>query len=301
MEQKTSSVFVAIIGRPNVGKSSLLNRLVGEKTAIVSPKPQTTRTRITGILTREPVQYVFIDTPGIHHPRTKLGGRMAKAAEDSVSEGDVVLMLFEPRDGLNPVEEEMLAALKGGGVPAVALINKIDTVREGMVLLEKRAQLEATGAFAQVLVASAETGEGTDVLLEALATYAMEGPHFFADDIFTDQPEKQLVAELVREKLLLHMDKEIPHGTAVEVDRFSEREQGKSPVIDIDVIIYCEKKSHKGMIIGKGGQKLKLIASEARKESEQLLGAKVNMQCWVKVRDGWRDNETLLNRMGFKP
>lgn len=300
MQDNSSSVFVAIIGRPNVGKSSLLNRLVGEKTAIVSPKPQTTRTRITGVLTKAPVQYVFSDTPGLHNPRTKLGGRMAKAAKDSVAEGDVVLMLFEPTTPLNEVEREMVEALKNGGTTAIAAINKIDTIREGMVLLEKRAELEALNVFEEVRVVSAESGEGCSELLEVLARHAAEGPHFFDENVFTDQPEKQLVAELVREKLLLHMEKEIPHGTAVEVERFKEISKNGKDVIEIDVTIYCEKKSHKGMIIGKNGQKLKQIATEARRDCEDLLGTKVFLQCWVKVRDGWRDNENMLNNMGFK-
>lgn len=293
---QTSSVFVAIIGRPNVGKSSLLNRLVGEKAAIVSPKPQTTRTRITGILTKGPVQYVFTDTPGIHTPRTKLGKRMTKAAGDSAAEGDVVLMLFEPEGALRPVELEMAAALKGKN--AFGLVNKADTIRLGEKLAQRKAELEELGVFSRIDIVSAATGEGCEELLEQLAAHAAEGPHFFADDMYTDQPEKQLVAEVVREKLLTNLSEEIPHGTAVEVEKFKERADGK--LIDIEVTIFCERKSHKGMVIGKGGAMLKKIATEARTECEEMLGVKVNLQCWVKVREGWRDNENLLNRMGFK-
>ncbi|MDL2219296.1 GTPase Era [Ruminococcaceae bacterium OttesenSCG-928-O06] len=312
MKDKTASVFVAIVGRPNVGKSSLLNRLVGEKAAIVTPKPQTTRTRITGILTKGPVQYVFIDTPGIHTPRTRLGGRMAKTVTESAQEGDVVLMLFEPEGTLRPAEEEMLGALKGS--VAYAFINKADTVQKGRVLAERKAEIEGLSVFRQVLVGSAQTGEGCDELLAVLAAHALPGPHFFPDDAYTDQPEKQLAAEIVREKLLLYLQEEIPHGTAVEVERFHEREKpagsakgkpGQVPaaptaVIDMDIVIYCEKKSHKGMIIGKGGQMLKKVAGEARLELEDILGAKVNLQCWVKVREGWRNNDAMLGRMGFK-
>lgn len=296
MSEKTSSVFVAIIGRPNVGKSSLLNLLVGEKTAIVTPKPQTTRTRITGILTKGPVQYVFIDTPGIHNPRTKLGQKMARATTDSLGEGDVVLMLFEPKEALRPVELEMAQSLKNGAA-ALAVINKADTVKMGEEIIQKMEEIKGLGVFQKVLVTSATTGEGCDALLQELNEYAVEGPHFFADDVFTDQPEKQLVAEIIREKLLLFLQEEIPHGTAVEVERFKERDGGK--IIDIDATIYCEKKSHKGIVIGKNGQMLKQVATAARQDCEQMLGAKVNLQCWVKVRDRWRDNESLLNRMGF--
>lgn len=296
MSEKTSSVFVAIIGRPNVGKSSLLNLLVGEKTAIVTPKPQTTRTRITGILTKGLVQYVFIDTPGIHNPRTKLGQKMARTTSDSLGEGDVVLMLFEPKEALRPVELEMAQSLKNGPV-AIAVINKADTVKMGEEIIQKMEEIKGLGVFQKVLVTSATTGEGCDALLQELSEYAVEGPHFFADDVFTDQPEKQLVAEIIREKLLLFLQEEIPHGTAVEVERFKERDGGK--IIDIDATIYCEKKSHKGIVIGKNGQMLKQVATTARQDCEQMLGAKVNLQCWVKVRDRWRDNENLLNRMGF--
>lgn len=289
------SVFVAITGRPNVGKSSLLNRLVGEKTAIVTQKPQTTRTRITGILTQGPVQYVFFDTPGIHQPRTKLGGRMVKAVQDSVSDGDVALMLFEPQGALTPAETELVESLRGCN--AVAAINKADTVKQGLDLAARREELLALKAFDDVLVVSAQSGEGCDALLEKLAAYALEGPHYFADDMYTDQPEKTMAAEVIREKLLLFMQDEIPHGTAVEVESFKEREGGK--IIDIEANIICERKSHKGMIIGKGGAMLKQIATAARQDIEAFMGVKINLKCWVKVREHWRDNENALGRMGF--
>ncbi len=291
----SSSVFVAIVGRPNVGKSSLLNRLVGEKAAIVTDKPQTTRTRITGILTRGLVQYVFIDTPGIHHPRTRLGRRMAKTAMDSAAEGDVALMLFEPVGPLGATELELAASLKGQG--AIALINKSDTVRLGDVLLQKRAELDALGVFSQVRAVSAKSGEGCEELLQELAARAAPGPHYFAADSYTDQPEKQLVAELIREQLLLNLNEEIPHGVMVEVERFKERPGGR--LIDVDAVIYCEKKSHKGIIIGKGGAMLKKVAAEARAECEGLLGTKLNLQCWVKLRSGWRNDERALGAFGF--
>ncbi len=294
MSEGTYSVFVALVGRPNVGKSSMLNALIGEKAAIVSPKPQTTRTRITGILTKGNTQFVFFDTPGIHRPRTKLGRRMAGATDDSVADGDVTVMLFEPAGPLNEVEQEMAAAL--GGSRAIGVVNKADKA-DADALAARLEEIRALGAFSDVLAASALTGQGLEVLLALLKGRAVEGPFFFDPNSYTDQPEKQLVAEMVREKLLLHMQDEIPHGTAVLVERFKERPG--SPLIDIDVTIYCERKSHKGMIIGKGGAKLKQIASEARQDIEELLATKVNLQCWVKVRDKWRDNERMLADLGF--
>ena len=267
-----SSVFVALVGRPNVGKSSLTNYLVGEKVAIVTQKPQTTRSRITGVITKGPVQYVLMDTPGIHAARNKLDARMTQTAAASLKDVDVTMMLFEPAGELTDSELTMIKALQKGG-PAVAVINKVD-------LLDNFAALEAR-----------------DDLFALLKPYGNEGPHYFDDDAFTDMPEKELVAELVREKALLFMREEIPHGIAVVVERFKERPD--KDLIDIDVDIYCERKSHKGMIIGKGGQMLKKIASAARMDIEELLGVKVNLQCWVKVREDWRDNEQLLNSLGF--
>lgn len=297
MSEITKSVFVAIVGKPNVGKSSLLNRLVGEKVAIVTSKPQTTRNRITGVLTKGQVQYIFMDTPGIHAPHTKLGQRMAKTAQTSVAEGDAVLMLFEPFVRLNETETNMINTIKTGRAPAIAVVNKADTAKERALLDEKISELKALEAFDSVVAVSALTGDGCDGLLEALAAYAVDGPHYFAQDDYTDLPEKQLAAEIIREKILINMQQEIPHGTAVEIDRFRERED--KPVVYIDATIYCEKKSHKGMIIGKGGKMLKKISAEARVDIEELLGTKVRLECWVKVKTDWRDNEYLLNSFGF--
>lgn len=293
----TSSVFAAIVGKPNVGKSSLLNRLIGEKAAIVTPKPQTTRTRVTGIYTQNPVQYVFFDTPGFHTPRTKLGGRMAKATRDSLADVDAVLMLFEPAGPIDEAEERLVASIKDSKLPALGIVNKIDASKSAEKLAARIAEVEGFGVFERVLPVSAQNGDGCGDILPWLATYALPGPHFFPGDAFTDMPEKQLVAEIVREKLLLFMREEIPHGTAVEVERFKERKDG---IIDIDIVIFVERKSHKGMVIGKGGQMLKKIATAAREDSEGLLGAKVNLQCWVKVRDDWRNDENALNNLGFK-
>ena len=291
-----SSVFVALVVRPNVGKSSLTNYLVGEKVAIVTQKPQTTRSRITGVITKGPVQYVLMDTPGIHAARNKLDARMTQTAAASLKDVDVTMMLFEPAGELTDSELTMIKALQKGG-PAVAVINKVDLLDNFAALEARKKQVEEFGCFDHIVTISAKDGTGCDDLFALLKPYGNEGPHYFDDDAFTDMPEKELVAELVREKALLFMREEIPHGIAVVVERFKERPD--KDLIDIDVDIYCERKSHKGMIIGKGGQMLKKIASAARMDIEELLGVKVNLQCWVKVREDWRDNEQLLNSLGF--
>lgn len=291
-----SSVFVALVGRPNVGKSSLTNYLVGEKVAIVTQKPQTTRSRITGVITKGPVQYVLMDTPGIHKTHNKLDARMTQTAAASLKDVDVTMMLFEPAGDFTESELTMIKALQKGG-PAIAVINKVDLLDSFAALEQRKRQLEEFGCFDTIVTVSAKDGTGCEDLFALLKPYGNEGPHYFDDDAFTDMPEKELVAELVREKALLFMREEIPHGIAVVVERFKERPD--KDLIDIDVDIYCERKSHKGMIIGKGGQMLKKIASAARMDIEELLRVKVNLQCWVKVREDWRDNEQLLNSLGF--
>jgi GTP-binding protein Era len=291
-----SSVFVVLVGRPNVGKSSLTNYLVGEKVAIVTKKPQTTRSRITGVITKGPVQYVLMDTPGIHAARNKLDARMTQTAAASLKDVDVTMMLFEPAGEFTDAELTMVKALQKGG-PAIAVINKVDLLDNFAALEARKKQLEEFGCFDHIVTISAKDGTGCDELFAMLKPYGNEGPHYFDDDAFTDMPEKELVAELVREKALLFLREEVPHGIAVVVERFKERPD--KDLIDIDVDIYCERKSHKGMIIGKGGQMLKKIASAARMDIEELLGVKVNLQCWVKVREDWRDNELQLNSLGF--
>lgn len=293
----TSSVFVAVIGRPNVGKSSLTNLLVGEKVAIVTSKPQTTRTRITGVITRGPLQYVLLDTPGVHKAHNKLGKRMDKTASDSIADVDVSMMLFEPYGALNESEMALVEALHRSGT-AIAVINKTDLVKEPADLETRKAELKALGVFDEIYTISVRNKEGSEELFDALSRYAVEGPHYFDDDAYTDMPEKELVAEVIREKALLFMRDEIPHGIAVVVERFKERPG--TDLIDIDVNIYCERESHKGMVIGKGGAMLKKIASAARADCEEFLGCRVNLQCWVKVKSDWRDNEFLLNNFGFK-
>ena len=291
-----SSVFVALVGRPNVGKSSLTNYLVGEKVAIVTKKPQTTRSRITGVITKGPVQYVLMDTPGIHAARNKLDARMTQTAAASLKDVDVTMMLFEPAGEFTDAELTMVKALQKGG-PAIAVINKVDLLDNFAALEARKKQLEEFGCFDHIVTISAKDGTGCDELFAMLKPYGNEGPHYFDDDAFTDMPEKELVAELVREKALLFLREEVPHGIAVVVERFKERPD--KDLIDIDVDIYCERKSHKGMIIGKGGQMLKKIASAARMDIEEQLGVKVNLQCWVKVREDWRYNELQLNSLGF--
>ena len=292
----TSSVFVALVGRPNVGKSSLTNHLVGEKVANVTQKPQTTRNRITGIITKGPVQYVLLDTPGIHKPRNRLDSRMTQTAAASLKDVDVTLMLFEPAGAFTDSELNMVEALRKAG-PAIAVINKVDLLTDFATLEARKKQVEAFGVFDSVTAVSAKDGTGCEALFPLLGAYANPGPHYFDDEAFTDMPEKELVAELVREKALLYMRDEIPHGIAVTVESFKERPD--QDLIDIQVEICCERKSHKGMIIGKGGQMLKKIASAARLDCEELLGARVNLQCWVKVREDWRDNDRMLDNLGF--
>ncbi|HAJ65750.1 MAG TPA: GTPase Era [Clostridiales bacterium] len=287
--------MITICGRPNVGKSTLTNALVGEKVAIVSPKPQTTRNRITAIVERGETQFVLLDTPGIHRPRTKLGDYMVNVVRESVADVDCVLMMVEPVASIGPQEEALIERLKETGSPAILVINKIDTVEKER-LLEVIALYSAAYDFDAVIPVSAKTGDGLNELLIEMEKYAEEGPHFFPDDMITDQPERQICAELVREKLLRCLDKEIPHGTAVEVTRFSERDDG---VVEIDVTIYCEKDSHKGIVIGKKGAMLKKIGELARTDMEAFLGAKVFLQTWVKVRENWRDSMAQLRNFGY--
>ena len=292
----TSSVFVAVIGRPNVGKSSLTNLLVGEKVAIVTSKPQTTRTRITGVITQGPLQYVLLDTPGVHKAHNKLGKRMDKTASDSIADVDVSMMLFEPYGALNESEMALVEALHRSG-PAIAVINKTDLVKDPADLEARKAELKALGVFDAIYTISVRNKEGSEELFDALSRYAVEGPHYFDDDAYTDMPEKELVAEVIREKALLFMRDEIPHGIAVVVERFKERPG--TDLIDIDVNIYCERESHKGIVIGKKGAMLKKVATLARKDMENFFGCKVNLQCWVKVKEDWRNREGLLRSFGY--
>ena len=292
----TKTAMITICGRPNVGKSTLTNALVGEKIAIVSPKPQTTRSRITAIVSHGDTQFVLLDTPGFHKPRTRLGDYMVNVVRESVADVDCVLLLVEPIPSVGPQEEALIERLRQAKVPALLVINKIDTVDKAR-LLEVMAVYSQAHDFDAILPISAKTGDGLDELLKELDKYAVEGPHLFPDDMITDQPERQICAELVREKLLRCLDKEIPHGTAVEVTKFSERPSG---IIDLEVTIFCEKESHKGIIIGKGGSMIKKIGHDARLDIERLLENKVFLTLNVKVKKNWRQSDILIKNFGYK-
>ena len=287
--------IITLCGRPNVGKSTLTNTLVGEKVAIVSSKPQTTRNRICAILNRGDSQFVFVDTPGLHKARTRLGDYMVKVVRQSVADVDGVCLLVEPVAHIGPPEEELIRRIQALGAPAALVINKIDTV-------EKEALLAVMALYGQahdwdaVVPISARTGEGVDELLEVLARWLPEGPQLFPDGMVTDQPERQVMAEIVREKLLRNLDKEIPHGTAVEVTKFSQRDDG---IIDCHVTIYCEKESHKGIIIGKKGAMLKKISTQAREDMEAFMGDKVYLEVWIKVQERWRDDAAAIRNFGY--
>ena len=292
----TKTAMITIAGRPNVGKSTLTNYLVGEKIAIVSNKPQTTRNRICGIVTKGDTQFVFVDTPGYHRARTKLGDYMVNVARESIADVDLTILVVEPVANIGPQEEGLLEKIKGSNCPAVLAINKIDTV-EKEALLEVIAVYSQAAEFKAIIPISAKTGDGVDALLAECQKYAVESPFLFDEDLTTDQPERQVMAEIIREKILWNLDREIPHGTAVEITRFSERDSG---IIDIDATIYCEKASHKGIIIGKQGAMLKKISTQARSDCEKFMGTKVYLTTWVKVKENWRDSDFLVRNFGYK-
>ena len=296
MNEIKKTAMIAIVGRPNVGKSTLTNALVGEKVAIVSSKPQTTRNRICGVVNRGDTQFVLLDTPGLHKARTKLGDYMVKVVRQSVADVDGVCLLVEPIAKIGAPEQALIDRIKEEKLPAVLVINKIDTVEKPQ-LLEVMAVYAAACDFDAIIPISAEKGDGLDILMEQLQKYAAEGPQLFPEGMTSDQPERQIVGEIVREKLLRNLDKEIPHGTAVEVTRFSERDNG---IIDLDVTIYCEKASHKGIIIGKNGEMIKKISSHARQDIERFMGTKVYMETWVKVKENWRDNVNFIRDVGYR-
>ena len=292
----TKTAMITIAGRPNVGKSTLTNYLVGEKIAIVSNKPQTTRNRICGIVTRGSTQFVFVDTPGFHKPRTKLGDYMVNITKNSITDVDLTVLVVEPIASIGPQEQGLIEQLKSSKCPAVLAINKIDTVEKD-TLLEVISVYANAASFDAIIPISAKTGDGIDALLTQCEKYAIESPFLFPDDITTDQPERQVMAEIIREKLLWCLDREIPHGTAVEITKFSERDNG---IIDIDATIYCEKSSHKGIIIGKNGEMLKKISSMARTDCEKFMGTRVYLTTWVKYKENWRDNDFLVRNFGYR-
>ena len=296
----TVSAFIAIVGRPNVGKSSLLNTLVGKKVAIVSDKPQTTRTRIMGVVTRDETQLVFLDTPGNHKPRTRLGDFMVRSIGEAVSGVDVALLVTEPRAAIREEEQTLLTQLQQKKLPVILAINKIDTVTDKAQLLTYIDAWKQQMDFAAIVPVSAVTGDGLDALLAELNRFTFESPHFFPADVSSDQTEQAIASEVIREKMLQLLRQEIPHGIAVDIERWGERETEKGTILDIDAYIYCERDSHKGMIIGKKGVMLKEIASRARTELEELFATKVNLQCWVKVKEDWRNRQGFLSGLGYK-
>ena len=291
----TKTAMITICGRPNVGKSTLTNYLVGGKIAIVSNKPQTTRNRICGIVTREDTQFVFVDTPGYHRARTKLGDYMVNVARESIADVDATILVVEPIPSIGPQEEGLIEKIKGSHCPAILAINKIDTVEKDK-LLEVIAVYSEAAQFDAIIPISAKSGDGVEALLDQCGKYAIESPFLFDEDLTTDQPERQVMAEIIREKILWNLDREIPHGTAVEITRFSERDSG---IIDIDATIYCEKASHKGIIIGKRGDMLKKISTQARTDCEKFMGTKVYLTTWVKVKENWRDSDFLVRNFGY--
>ncbi len=291
------SGIITICGRPNVGKSTLTNAFVGEKVAIVTNKPQTTRNRICGIRTRGESQFVFVDTPGLHKARTRLGDYMVDVVKQSVADVDAILLVVEPIANIGEPERQLMERMKALGCPAVLAINKADTLEQKEKLLEVMELYSQACDFDAVVPISAKTGQGVEELLDVLDKYLPEGPQLFPDDMTSDQPERQMMAEILREKLLLCLDKEIPHGTAVEITRFAERDD---EVVEVEATIYCEKNSHKGIIIGKGGAMLKKVSTLARQDMERFMGTKVYLQTWVKVKENWRDNPAAIQNFGYK-
>jgi len=290
--------MITIVGRPNVGKSTLTNKLTGDKVAIVSPKPQTTRNRIYGVFTHGDTQMILLDTPGFHKAKTRLGDYMVGVVKESVTDVDAAVLMVEPVDNIGTQEEMLVEHIKKAGVPSILVINKIDSIRPDMILpiIERYSKLYD---FDAIIPISAKKGDGIPELLGLFEKYAKPGPQLFPDGMSTDQPEKHIVAEIIREKLLICLDKEIPHGTAVEIEKFSERGDEDNPIIDVDATIYCEKSSHKGMIIGKNGAMLKKIGQYAREDIERFMGAKVFLQTWVKVKENWRDSQTMMKNFGY--
>lgn len=291
----TKNAMISVVGRPNVGKSTLTNRLVGAKVAIVSAKPQTTRTRITGVLNRDGCQYVFLDTPGLHKPRSRLGDYMVQVIAETVSEVDAAALVVEPIANVGAAEERLIRQIQAAKLPSVLVINKIDTVPKEDLLAVIACYSQAH-EFDAVVPVSARTGEGTDELLAELERFALEGPQLFPEDMISDQPERQLIAEIIREKMLILLQREVPHGTAVGIERMEEREDG---LVTIHATIYCEKNSHKGIIIGKNGEMLKKIGQMARQDIERLLGAKVYLGLWIKVKEDWRNNQYQMRNFGY--
>ena len=293
----SKTAFIAIVGCPNVGKSSILNRVLGQKIAIVSDKPQTTRTKIMGVLTEDDTQLVFTDTPGFHRPKNKLGEKMMQAVSDSVSGVDACLFVVEPEGELRPAELELIEKFKKQKLPVILAINKVDTLPDKELLMTRIAKLASLYDFEAVVPVSALRGINIKELIDEMKKLAYDSVFFFPEDTLTDQPERVIAAEIIREKLLGSLDKEIPHGVAVSIEKMHERED--SDIVDIEATIYCEKESHKGIIIGKGGAMLKAVSTKAREDMEKFFMCRINLRCWVKVKEGWRNREGLIHNFGL--
>lgn len=299
-ENKSRNIFVTIAGRANAGKSSLLNALVGEKIAAVSCKPQTTRTKITGILTKNNIQYVFMDTPGMHKAKNKLSEHMLKTVDETVSGGDITVLMCDCTKTSYDIEKELIGNFKTGKNKVILVLNKIDLLKNKEELAVKISEFSDMYNFMDIIPMSVKEKDGLDILMDVLTQNAEEGPHYFPDDKFTDQPEKVLMAEIIREKALRNLNEEVPHGVAVTIERVSERtNKNGEDILDIEATIYCERESHKGILIGKKGSMLKKIGGDARTELERFFQIKVNLQCWVKVKENWRNSEGMIKNFGL--
>ena len=295
----TKNAFIAITGRANAGKSSLTNLLVGEKISIVSEKPQTTRNRINGVLTKGDTQYVFMDTPGMHKPKTKLSEHMVKSIRQSVDDVDCAILMADVTKKISSIEQDLIRSFASHGTAVVLLLNKVDLLKDKSEILKIIQQYSELYDFEEIIPISVKNRINTDQIMPVLERFAVEGEHFFPDDIATDRTERFMCSEIVREKILRVMQEEIPHGVALDVEKFNSRMKGDAEIIDISVVIICEKESHKGMIIGKGGERLKQIGTMARGDMEDLLQAKVNLQCFVKVKEDWRNRERVISDLGM--
>lgn len=295
----TKNAFIAITGRASAGKSSLTNLLVGEKISIVSEKPQTTRNRINGVLTKGDTQYVFMDMPGMHKPKTKLSEHMVKSIRQSVDDVDCAILMADVTKKISSIEQDLIRSFASHGTAVVLLLNKVDLLKDKSEILKIIQQYSELYDFEEIIPISVKNRINTDQIMPVLERFAVEGEHFFPDDIATDRTERFMCSEIVREKILRVMQEEIPHGVAVDVEKFKSRMKGDTEIIDISVVIICEKESHKGMIIGKGGERLKQIGTMARGDMEDLLQAKVNLQCFVKVKEDWRNRERVISDLGM--
>ncbi len=295
----TKNAFVTIVGKPNAGKSSLLNALVGEKIAAVSSKPQTTRTKITGVVTKGDMQYVFMDTPGMHKAKNKLSEHMIKAVNDTVADVDIVLLVADCTKSVSKSETDLISGISRKS-KVILVLNKIDLLNDKTEIMKKIAEYSKLYDFEEIIPVSVIENDGIDIIISAIDKLAVEGPHYFPDNMLTDQPEKVIMAEIIREKALNNLNEEIPHGIAVTIESLNERDnKNGEPILDISAVIYCEKESHKRIIIGKNGAMLKKIGGEARAELEKFFQIKVNLQCWIKVKEGWRNREGMIRNFGL--